>query len=153
MWLKSPVLKKLRYCDRSSALSTVQQQWRLKETCCTKAKQLTRTASYEMHGSRTRNVHITQLVEEAMFSPCPACRHAVHYGVQEREQAIRLEVAPAGNPHSMRSNVKGPVHSQSFCTTAAAVPPSWWLSCCASKGVNYHWTNLKWDLKFKCKNY
>jgi hypothetical protein len=91
----------------------------------TEAKELTRTASYEMHGSWTRDVHITQSVEEAVVTPCPTRRYAVHYRVEEREDTIRLEVTPAGNPTNIRSNIKDSIHNPPFGTTSAAVLSLW----------------------------
>jgi hypothetical protein len=54
-----------------------------------------------MHRSRARDVHITQLVQEAVGSPRPSRRYTVYYCVQEREQTVRLEVAPVGNPTNL----------------------------------------------------
>lgn len=50
-----------------------------------------------MHGSTTSYVDGAQLVEEAVLPPHPARRHTVHYGVEEREQTIGLEVASVGD--------------------------------------------------------
>ena len=42
----------------------------------------------------TRDVHAAELVEEASLGPEPARGHGVHDGVDQGEDAVRVEVEP-----------------------------------------------------------